>query len=213
MADIAAFRIKRSISVERAAEATRRIDTMSADFPALSASLETVRRDLTSQTERPGAWRFVMLGPRENAIILQLIADEAKRPKVSMKLWGAMLCRLHADTGEIRMTRQEMMDAAGTKTSGNISVALGELRDWGAITRDEESRTIVRWFLNPRIATHLAEHARPWAQRQAPNVLDLAEARKNEATARRARRTPAPAIDSDTPGTIQDKRQRPLIEE
>lgn len=208
MTEIRAWKPRpRPLSVAEAASATRRLDALQAELPTLSASIETVRRDIAGHTERASKWSFIMLGPKENATVLDLILENARRPKLSVRLWGAMLCRL-TETGEVRMTRAEMMDAAQTKTSGHVSVALGELAEWGALIRDEESRTVVRWFLNPRIATRLAEHARPFAQSRAPDVINLAAEREK---ARASRRKPTPKHqEPEAPGAIHDARQTEL---
>lgn len=177
MGEIARFRRPDRIAAPDAAEITRRIDSMAAQFPAIEPSLEVVRHDLFRLRETPTAWSFIMLGPTENAIVLEAIVSEARRLKVSALLWSAMLCRIAPDTGEIKMTRKEMMDAANTKHSGHITVALSEFHKWGALIKDRRG-TATHWFFNPRIATNLAKHARPWHQKDAPDVVQLAAERK-----------------------------------
>ena len=188
---------KRRLKVEDSAAALRRVDRLEADFPTLHGSLRAVRNDIAAQQERPATWSFIMIGPYEQSVILDRIASEAARPKISIRLWGAMLCRIAADTGEVKMSRKEMMAACGTKASSVISSALKEFQEWGALTRDRRDGA-VHWFFNPRIGTHLPDHARPWAQRHAANVMDLAAIRN---AARRH---------TDEGGTIHDERQTDL---
>lgn len=186
MENLADFRPRRRISVEDAARLDAKLNTIVADHPSLRASAEVMRNDIRSQQERPAAWRFVMLEPRINAVILDRILNEAARPKVSIRLWAALLCYLEADTGRVKMTRHEMMEAVGTKSSSVITVALAELVDFGALKRDTIDRK-PHWFLNSRIGTHLAEHLRPAAQADELNVLDLArESRKRRQTSTEA---------------------------
>lgn len=174
MAEIAKFKPRRRISIADASRLDAQLNGIVANHPSLAGSIGNVRNDIRSQQERPATWKFVMLGPYENAVIVDLIMSNAARPKLSIRLWAIMLCRLQADTGLVNMTRQEMMEAVGTKSSGIISTALAELVDFGALQRDSGQRP-PRWFINPKIATHLAEHARTWAQRDAPNVFDIAK--------------------------------------
>jgi hypothetical protein len=118
-----------------------------------------------------------MLGPAENHAVLCHIANEARRPKISIRLWGAMLCRL-TERGGIQMTRREMMAAAGTQTTGHISNALRELETWGALIRAERGAPI-QWFLNPRIANRLPREERPAAFTAAPPLLTVLDGRKD----------------------------------
>jgi hypothetical protein len=207
MEKIAQFRRPQKMTVADAADAQRKLDAISAAHPALDGSLDAVRHDLHRLREKPQDWTFIMLGPIENAIVMEAILSEARRPAVSLRLWANMICHVDSDTGEIDMNRQQMMEAAGTKHSGHITVALKELHTWGALIKDTREKT-THWFFNPRVATHLAKHARPWAQQHAPNVIDLSEARRRERTQRRA---PKDATPPAAEGTIDDERQPSLV--
>jgi len=129
--------------------------------------------DRNTAAER--GWSFVMLSPAQNRAVVRWIMSKggAKRPHLSAALWAECFCHLRTDTGEIVMTRKQMMEATGG-SSPHLSVALGELVGIGALIRHREGRE-VRWFMNPRVGTHLTGAAREEAQRSAPPVLSVLE--------------------------------------
>lgn len=128
---------------------------------------------LDRNTAADRGWSFVMLSPAQNRLVVRWINANAKRPRVSAALWAEFFCHMRTDTGEIVMTRAEMMEAAGASTS-HISDALAELHGMGAVIRQREGRD-VRWFMNPRVGTHLTGVARQEAQASAPPLLELIE--------------------------------------
>lgn len=208
----------RALTVDEADKIERRLNQMAADFAPLGPMLESLRHHVKARTERAAYWRFVMLGPSENRAVLNLIADEAKRPKISTRLWGAMLESLHPDNGRIQMTRREMQDAAGTASSSCISDALAEFVAWKAVIRAVDGRE-VRFFLNPQIATHLGEHVRPGQQARHDGVVSLAEARELRQAAEKARAARKDAraakarakAEAEAAGKVNDRRQVELL--
>jgi hypothetical protein len=191
---------RETISVEKAAEATRRLDGLVAAVPQLEDALEPARVALIEQRERAPKWRFIMLGPVENAAVLYRIVGESKRPSVATRLWGAILCHIEADTGAIKMSRKTMLDAAGTKHWHHVKLALDELTAWGALKKAEDQE---QWFCNPRLATHLSKVMRPVEQRRATPVVQLSPP---------TRRKKIKAPDDDNGGPIRDRRQPELID-
>lgn len=155
-----------------AAEVHRRLDRVAADFPLLAGLMTEVRRSVDKRTEPFMRWRFVMLGPVENRLVVEWITDHSKRPKVAVRLWAAIMCRMAQDTGEVLMDRQEMADASRAGRLSEVSAVLGELRSCGALIRDKRGQ-VVRWFVNPRVATHLVGLARSMVQRNAPDVAPM----------------------------------------
>lgn len=159
----------RPLAPPAAADVHRRLDGIAADHPLLAGIINETRRAVDKRTEPFMRWRFVMLGPAENKAVLDLIARRAKRPKVSIQLWGAILCRIGQDTGKVLMDRREMMATVGTKSSAVISSALAEFTAWGALMRHQSGRD-VHWYVNPNVATHLIGAARSMVQRNAPEI-------------------------------------------
>lgn len=144
-------------------------------------ALQDQAPDLVSQvlalidrhTASENGWSFAMVGPPQNRFVVRWINQYAKRPRVSAALWAEFFCNLRTDTGEIVMTRSQMVEAADAP-SPNISVALKELVSINALIRHQEGRT-VRWFMNPLVGTHLPGAARDEAQNSAPPLLSLIE--------------------------------------
>jgi hypothetical protein len=103
------------------------------------------------------------------------------------------------------LRRDEIADAVGEQPE-HVSTIMTELMDFGAISRKREKvggmrgPGVVRYFMNPKVATHLAGKERDDAQAEAP-LLRLMEADKAAAPKKAAaadvvvslRRAKAPA--------------------
>jgi hypothetical protein len=124
-----------------------------------------------------------MLSPEQNAAVVAWLAEHSARPQQAMKLWSILFTALRTDTGEIVLTRDELADRLGV-TSDKISELMGELEQIGAISRRRHKiggmrgRGMVRYFMNPRVATCLTGEARDQAQAAAPPLLRLMEGGK-----------------------------------
>lgn len=119
-------------------------------------------------------WIFVMLGPKENAAVVDWLFNHSKRPLKAVMLWARLLEKLDMHTGEIRATRQELAERVG-ETPQNLSSMMTELTTINAIRREKDGRT-VRYFLNPAIATHIPTPAtREAARTGAGPVLTLVD--------------------------------------
>jgi hypothetical protein len=131
------------------------------------------------QTASGRKWTFVMLSPFQNAAVVNHLASHSSRPIVAMKLWALCFEHLLLDTGEIMLTREEIADKIGEQPE-TISRIMSELVDFGAISRQRQKvggmrgPGVVRYFMNPRVATHLAGKERDDAQAAAP-LLRLLE--------------------------------------
>lgn len=157
---------------ERAAEVRQMILQLEAEAPRLVGQMVAL---LDRHTLADKGWSFVMLSPAQNRLVVRWINANAKRPRVSAALWAEFFCHMRTDTGEICMSRAEMADAVGVQPR-TVSEALAELQKMGAVIRHQEGRE-VRWFMNPRVGTHLTGVAREEAQRAAP-LLELIEGGK-----------------------------------
>lgn len=124
-----------------------------------------------------------MLSPSQNRLVVRWIVANSRRQSVAIALWAECFCYMRMDTGEVVMTRQQMMDATGA-TSSHISAVLAELVSMGALIRRQEGRT-VQWFMNPTVGTQLTGVAREKAQRSAPPLLTIMQG--GEAKARAAK--------------------------
>lgn len=108
----------------------------------------------------------------------------SSRPIVAMQLWALCFEHLDEETGEIHHSREEIAKSVGIDAE-DVSRIMSELVKMGAIIRRRERIAglrgpgLVRYFMNPRVATHLAGTARDLAQAEAPNLLTLLEGGKD----------------------------------
>jgi len=134
------------------------------------------------QTANRNRWTFVMLSPTQNAAVVNFLAGNSTRPLIGLKLWALCFEHLDIDTGEILLGREQIADKMGC-SAAHISEIMGELVEFGAISRRRvkvsglRGQGVVRYFMNPRVATHLAGLARDQAQVEAP-LLKLIEGGK-----------------------------------
>lgn len=156
------------LKLDRAAEARQLMLGFEAEAPRLvSQALALIDRHTIAEK----GWSFVMLSPAQNRTVIRWIQANAKRPKISIALWSEFFCHMRTDTGEIVMSRSEMAEAVGALPR-DVSAALTELHDVGALIRHQEGRE-VRWFMNPRIGTCLTGAAREKAQKASPALRVL----------------------------------------
>lgn len=137
-------------------------------------------RAIDRDTESTSEWCFIMLSAHENAAVVGFLLDNAKEPKVAVRLWAEMLRYLRLDTGEILRSRDELAATVAVPPR-SVSRVMSQLEAIGAINRQRDGRG-VRYFLNPNVGTHLAGAARERAQREAgPGpLLTLMEGGKPE---------------------------------
>lgn len=134
---------------------------------------------IDQQTASENGWTFVMLSPADNDRVVEWLARNSKRPQIAMRLWAKLFRHLDRDTGEVLQSRDELADALGVK-SDHVSEIMGELARIGAISSQRvripgmRGPGVARYFMNPRIGTHLPEKARDNAQADAP-LLRLIE--------------------------------------
>lgn len=146
-------------------------------------------RDLIGHIDRQTAsrnkWTFVMLSPSQNAAVVRHLRQHSKRPLVAVELWAMCFEHLRTDTGEIVITREEIAEKLG-EDADNVSRIMSELEAIGAIMRKRErvrglrGPGLVRYFMNPRVATNLSGLARDKAQEEAPPLLVLMQGGKVE---------------------------------
>ena len=148
---------------------------------------ERLRGELVAEIDRRTAsrngWTFVMLSPAENAAVVDWIAQHSRYPQVAMRLWARLFDNLRTDTGEIVLTRDELAELVD-EFPDNVSRIMSELESIGAISRRRErvpgmrGPGQVRYFMNPRVGTHLTGKTRDQAQSKAPPLLTIMEGGK-----------------------------------
>jgi hypothetical protein len=137
---------------------------------AVARIVAVIDRETAAERE----WTFVMISPAQNALVVDQIMQMTVRPALTVRLWAKLFLHLRMDTGEVVATREELAAEVGTQAR-HVSTAMGELENMGALIRRKEGRRS-RWFMNPRVGTHLAGAARDKAQATAP-ALRLVEPR------------------------------------
>ena len=129
-------------------------------------------------TAADNGWSFLMVSPEDNAKVVSWLLDNSKRPLVAVRLWSTLFLHLRRDTGEIVLTREELAEAVGA-TPTHVSEIMGELEALGAISRHRvkvagmRGPGLVRYFMNPRVATHQSGVARVMAQAEAPKLRSI----------------------------------------
>jgi hypothetical protein len=127
------------------------------------------------ETIAENGWTFVMLSPEQNEAVVAWLLDHSSRPQKAVRLWAALFRHLRRDSGEILLTRDELAGQVGT-SADHVSEIMAELEEIGAISRRRErvpgmrGPGMVRYFMNPNVATHLAGMDRDQAQATAPKL-------------------------------------------
>jgi hypothetical protein len=124
------------------------------------------------ETVAANGWTFVMLSPEQNEAVVAWLLDHSSRPQKAVRLWAALFRHLRRDSGEIMLTRDELAERIGVHPD-NITRIMADLESIGAISRRRErvgglrGPGMVRYFMNPNVATHLAGKDRDKAQAEA----------------------------------------------
>jgi hypothetical protein len=139
----------------------------------LAPHVRSLMGHISRQTAARNKWTFVMLSPDQNAAVVNYLANNSTRPIIAMRLWALCFRYLDMDTGEIMLTRDQFATSLSQEPD-TISRIMSELVRFGAISRRREriagmrGQGAVRFFMNPRVATHLSGAERDEAQTAAP---------------------------------------------
>lgn len=131
-------------------------------------------------TAAENGWPFVMMSAEDNARVVAWLTERSAQPMRAVLLWSKLFLNLRRDTGEIMQSREELAEAIRAPVQ-DVSRLMTELETIGAVARKRvkvagmRGPGMVRYFMSPRIATHLANKAREEAQAAAPPLLRLVE--------------------------------------
>ena len=126
-----------------------------------------------------------------------------------MVLFTRLFQYLPPDGNEVMADRDELARVAGC-TPNHVTDVMGELEAVGAVYRRREGRG-VRYFVKPRLGTHLAGAARDRAQAEAPPLkLRLVEAAAMSRAVTRPARATDQADDQTGPGDVWARLRRHL---
>jgi CRP-like cAMP-binding protein len=118
-------------------------------------------------------WTFLMVSPAQNKAVIRWLKANSRQPLNAMQLWAELLDNMRRDTGEVAMTRDELAEAIGV-SADEVSRTMSELETLGAVSKQRQRVAgmrgpgMVRYFVNPMIATNLTGQARDKAQAAAP---------------------------------------------
>lgn len=152
-----------------------------ASDPDESFRMRTAYADMAAELGREldaeKGWAFVLVAMDERADVLGYLRLVSRRPAVAMHLWSVCITNMTFRTGEVALSRKQLSERLGVSMTV-VSELMGELVKCGAIRRsfDEDDGfrgRSVRYFVNPRLATHLKGAARAEAQAAAP-MFDFA---------------------------------------
>ena len=138
--------------------------TGAAPEPVIGRLVATVERELAARR----GWRFVMIEPHLYAEVAAYLDQHSRRPRKAVQLWARLFTALPPDSNEVLLSRGELAGIVGIRPS-EVSSIMAELEAVGAVYRQREGRE-VRYFVNPRLGTHLAGAARDRAQAEAPEI-------------------------------------------
>jgi hypothetical protein len=151
-------------------EQARALRGMVLDFEGLpDHAARAIIGAIDRETVAENGWTFVMLSPAQNRAVINWLLEQADRPREAVALWALLFEHLDRHTGMILLTRDELAEQVDTHPD-NISRIMADLESIGAISRRRERIAglrgpgMVRYFMNPNVATHLAGKARDEAQ-------------------------------------------------
>src|SRR3954452_3544511 len=151
---------------------TRRDATRQAALETVLGVLDGVAdaADVVAYVERRLAagrgWRFVMVEPSLYADVVEHLTKHSRRPHKAVVLFTRLFSYLPPDGNEVQASRAQLARVVEIEPR-DVSEIMGELEAVGAVYRRREGRG-VRFFVNPRLGTHLAGAVRDRAQAEAP---------------------------------------------
>ncbi|MFL5338325.1 MAG: hypothetical protein ACJ8H8_35445 [Geminicoccaceae bacterium] len=140
-----------------------------------SAPSEVVGQLVTVVERRLAAgrgWKFIMVEPVLYANVVAYLTRHSHRPLKAVELFARLFAVLPPDGNEVQATRAELARMIGIEPR-TVSELMAELEAVGAVYRRKEGRG-VRYFVNPKLGTHLSGGVRDKAQAEAP-ILRLVE--------------------------------------
>lgn len=165
--------------------------------------------ELGRELEAEKGWAFVLVAMEEQADVPGYLRATSRRPAVAMHLWSVCITNMTFRSGEVALSRKQLSERLGVSLTV-ISELMGELVKCNAIRRsyDEDDGyrgRSVRYFVNPRLATHLKGAARAEAQSAAP-IVDLSATTAELTAARKL-------VDGEDPRTDlpTERRQRAAV--
>jgi hypothetical protein len=119
--------------------------------------------------------RFIMIYIEDFIAVADWLEEHSRSPRAATRLLRQMLRFVHPTTQEVLRSREELAQLAKT-TPAEVSIIMNELLTIQAVRRERvpvkgmRGPGVVRWYVNPRLGTHLPKELRKLAHAQAPEL-------------------------------------------
>jgi hypothetical protein len=119
--------------------------------------------------------RFIMVYIEDFNAVADWLEEHSRSPRAAIRLLRQMLRFVHPTTQEVLRSREELAELVGC-TPREVSRLMHELLSIQAVRRERRpvegmrGPGTVRWFVNPRLGTHLPKGLRRMAYDQAPEL-------------------------------------------
>lgn len=146
------------------------------------AAYDGAQREAAAAVERRTVSRrsedFMLLYFERNARVVERLmgpGTKCRVPQAAARLLALCFLLMREEDGEVIAPREHLLFRLGV-SERTLQLALKALLDVGALTRrrdpepGRQGRGFSRYFVNPRLATHLVEPYRSAAQASAPEV-------------------------------------------
>jgi hypothetical protein len=175
---VVSFRPKKLRRDERELLRTRPLVDL-LDDPFLSEPLRRIASELDAEIDRSTAsnsgWPFIMLSPSQHRAVVRFLRT-VRRSQVAQEVWAVCFEHVHPKTGEILLSRDQIAAEVGA-SADDVSRIMSQLADFGAVLRERvvvagmRGPGVVRYRMNPNVATHVASSvARDAVQAGAPKL-------------------------------------------
>jgi CRP-like cAMP-binding protein len=162
------LRTRRAVQAEGGIARLREAVLEAADGGAPAEVVDRLVHLLDRELSSRRGWRFVMVEPHLHDRVVGYLTEHSRRPLKAVRLWSKLFTVLPPDSNEVLVGRAELARMVGCQPR-DVSEIMGELEAIGAVERKRDGRA-VRYFVNPRLGTHLAGAARDRAQAEAPDL-------------------------------------------
>ena len=161
-------KIPKHSRLKRDAAEKLRLAIKNADVDLPEEAAAVIDNALHSITHIPGARSvFVMITCDQFRYVTKAI-QSVRKSETTLSVWNVAITYARQDTGEILATREQLAEDAGTNAD-EVSRAMGELSNIGAILKEKRGRNVV-YKVNPHVAWNGSEGARVAACRTAPKL-------------------------------------------
>jgi hypothetical protein len=174
---VATVRQFRSRADKAQASKTQQLRQLLLDLEPLlpSASVGEVLNALPPDEADESDPRFIMLYIEDFNAVADWLEEHSCSPRVASRLLRQMLRFVHPTTQEILRSREELAELVGC-TPREVSRVMQEMVSIQAVRRERRpvegvrGPGVVRWYVNPRLGTHLPREARRVARANAPDL-------------------------------------------